>query len=353
MCLVAHCRAPNNIPSPQMAVYYGQRATPGGLIISEATAITPEGQGYPQVPGIHTAEQVEAWKPVTQAVKDKGGIFLCQLWHVGRASHEDYQPGGAPPVSASAIPVSEAFEVYTPKGGPFKYPTPRALETSEIPAIVRLYAEAAKNAIAAGFDGIEIHGANGYLLDQFWKDSTNKRTDKYGGSDENKARLILEVAEATANAIDADHVGIRLSPYNTFLDASDTVERAIEKNVLLMKELDKRVPGLAYIHMVEPRLAGGNAEVQGPIDHSLDPFRKATSRPLLAAGGFKRAQAVEAIEKGHADAIVFGRYFISNPDLPKRLALDAPLTKYNRDTFYSFGTEGYIDYSFLKDNEQN
>eukprot|EP00878_Enallax_costatus_P021679 GHUV01022969.1.p1 GENE.GHUV01022969.1~~GHUV01022969.1.p1 ORF type:complete len:352 (+),score=70.28 GHUV01022969.1:604-1659(+) len=349
MAPLTRCRAPNNVPVPDMAVYYGQRASKGGLIISEATAICDQARGYPQVPGIYTSEQVEAWKSVVQAVHDKGGLLVCQLWHVGRASHPDYQPGNAAPVSASPIAIGESFEVYTSKGGPFKYPVPRALETNEIADIVRQYADAAKNAIDAGFDGVEIHGANGYLLDQFWKDSSNRRTDEYGGSDENKARLLLEVMEAVAAAVGPERVGLRLSPYNTFLDACDTVERAVEKNTWLMKALDHRVPGLAYMHMVEPRLAGGNAEVEGPISHSLEPFRQATSLPFLAAGGFKREDGIKAVGSGHADAVVYGRWFISNPDLPKRLALGAPLTPYNRDTFYSFGTEGYTDYPLMED----
>ncbi|KAF6263436.1 putative 12-oxophytodienoic acid reductase [Scenedesmus sp. NREL 46B-D3] len=339
MAPLTRCRAPDNVPAPVMATYYGQRASAGGLIISEATAICPEAHGYPQVPGIYTQQQVEAWRPVVQA-----------LWHVGRASHPDYQPGNALPVSSSALPIGDGFEVYTPKGGPFKYPTPRALDASEIPAIVKAYADAARNAIAAGFDGVEVHGANGYLLDQFWKDSTNQRSDEYGGSDENKARLLLEVMEAVAAAVGAQRVGLRLSPYNTFLDACDDVQRAVQKNVWLVQELDRRVPGLAYLHMVEPRLAGGNAEVEGPIDHSLEPFRKATKLPFLAAGGFKRNDGIAAVKDGKADAVVYGRYFISNPDLPRRLAEGAELTPYDRDTFYSFGEQGYVDYPCMEES---
>ncbi|WIA09565.1 hypothetical protein OEZ85_008958 [Tetradesmus obliquus] len=345
-------RAPSTIPAEAMAVYYSQRATQGGLQISEATCISQQGQGYPNVPGIHNAAQVEAWRPIVQAVHDKGGRFFCQLWHVGRASHQDFQPDGGPPVGPSPIRVSDAFEIYTPKGGPFKYPMPRALAVQEIKDIVQHYAAAAKNAIAAGFDGIEVHGANGYLLDQFWKDSSNQRDDEYGGSDENKARLMIEVMEAVAGAIGAERCGVRLSPYNSFLDATDSVQRAIDKNVWLMQQLDARVPGLAYIHMVEPRLAAGNAEIEGHIDHTLNPFRKATSRPFLAAGGFKRDTAIAAVASGEADAVVFGRHFISNPDLVRRLAVDAPLNKYDRSTFYAAQPgqmEGYIDYPFLEE----
>jgi 12-oxophytodienoic acid reductase len=345
-------RAPGNVPVPAMGTYYSQRATPGGLLITEATCISQQAQGYPNVPGVHSPEQVQAWKPIVQEVKAKGAVFFCQLWHVGRASHQDFQRDGGLPVGPSEIRISDAFEIYTPKGGPFKYPTPRALDASELPGIVQEYAAAARNAIEAGFDGIEIHGANGYLLDQFWKDSSNTRTDKYGGADENKARLLLEVMEAVAGAIGADRVGLRLSPYNSFLDAQDTVERAIEKNVWLMRELDRRVPGLAYIHMVEPRLAAGNAELVEDIQHTLEPFRQATSRPFLAAGGFKRDTAIAAVDKGDADAVVFGRYFIANPDLVKRYAIDAPLNKYDRSTFYAMvptDMKGYIDYPFWEE----
>lgn len=351
MAPLTRCRAPGNVPSQVMATYYGQRASRGGLIISEATAICPEAHGYPQVPGIYTDEQVEAWKPVVQAVKDKGGFFLMQLWHVGRASHPEYQPGGAAPVSASALAIGQPWEVYGPTGsGPHPYPVPRALREEELPGIVAAYAQGARNALAAGFDGVEIHAANGYLLDQFWKDSTNQRTDKYGGSDENKARLLFEVLEAVAGVVGAERVGLRLSAFNHFLDATDSIERAVAKNVWLMKELDRRMPGLTYVHHVEPRTAAGADDVDPATltaQHSLEPFRQATSLPFLAAGGFKRASGIGAVAGGHADAVVFGRLFISNPDLPKRLALDAPLTPYDRSTFYSWGPEGYLDYAAL------
>lgn len=348
-------RAPGNIPSKAMGLYYAQRATAGGLIITEATCISQQGQGYPNVPGIHDQDQVAAWRPIVKGVHEREALFFCQLWHVGRASHQDFQPGGGPPVGPSATRVSDAFEIYTPKGGPFKYPTPRALEVAEIKAIVKQYADAARNAVDAGFDGIEVHGANGYLLDQFWKDSTNLRTDEYGGSVENQGRLMIEVMEAVAAAVGAGRCGLRLSPYNQFLDATDTLERAVEKNVWLMQELDSRVPGLAYIHMVEPRLAAGNAELEGEIDHTLNPFRKATSRPFLAAGGFKRDTAIAAVKSGEADAVVFGRYFIANPDLVKRIAEDAPWNKYDRSTFYAqdpHSLEGYVDYPFLDEGPE-
>uniref|UniRef100_A0A383VSS5 NADH:flavin oxidoreductase/NADH oxidase N-terminal domain-containing protein n=1 Tax=Tetradesmus obliquus TaxID=3088 RepID=A0A383VSS5_TETOB len=229
-------RAPGTVPMPAMATYYSQRATAGGLVISEATCISQQGQGYLNVPGIHCQEQVQAWRQVTAAVHAKGGIFFCQLWHVGSVSHPDYQPDGGLPVSPSGLPIPEGFTVVTPKGRPFPHPTPRALEVAELPGIVQDYARAAANAIAAGFDGVEIHGANGYLLDQFWKDSSNQRTDAYGGSTENKARLILEVMEAAAAAIGQDRLALRLSPYTDNRSIrDDSIQRAIDKNVWLVQ----------------------------------------------------------------------------------------------------------------------
>eukprot|EP00878_Enallax_costatus_P005226 GHUV01005492.1.p1 GENE.GHUV01005492.1~~GHUV01005492.1.p1 ORF type:complete len:420 (+),score=69.73 GHUV01005492.1:216-1475(+) len=345
MAPLTRCRAPDSIPSAVMATYYGQRASNGGLIIAEATAICPEGRGYPQVPGIWSQQQVEGWKPVVRAVKDKGGLMVCQIWHAGRASHPDYHLQHGLPVSASALPVGDGFQISTPKGERVDYPTPRALQLSEIPGIVEAFVTAARNAIAAGFDGVEVHGAAGYLLEQFWKDTTNMRTDEYGGSDVNKARLLLEVTEAVVAAIGPERVGIRLSPFNTYLNALDPFERALEKNVWLVKMLESRVPNLAYIHMIEPRYHNWE-EASGA---NLDPFKEATSIPFLASGGFKREDAIAKVAQGRADAIVYGRYFISNPDLPKRLAIAAPFTKYDRSTFYTFGTEGYIDYPFLQE----
>jgi len=241
---------------------------------------------------------------------------------------------------------------FTDKGGPFPFPTPRALELHEIPGVVQQFADAANNAVAAGFDGVEVHAANGYIIDQFWKDNTNLRIDEYGGSTPNKARFMLEVLEAVAAVVGEDRVGVRLCPYNIWMDATDAVDAAVEKNVWLMQELSRRLPGLAYVHMVEPRVAGGNVELEGRLDHSLEPFRAACSSPFLVAGGHSRASAIEAVSSGQADGVVFGRYFVSNPDLPTRLALDAPLNPYNRATFYTPGPEGYTDYPFLEEQEE-
>lgn len=357
MAPLTRCRAPKSIPTQVMATYYGQRATPGGLIVSEATIISEQARGTPNTPGIYSAEQVEAWKPVVQAVHNKGGLFVCQLWHQGRASHPDFQPDGAVPMGPSAIPVSDMWPVTNSHWGDTddvqrSWPTPRTLETSEIPGIMQQYVDAAKNAIAAGFDGVEVHAANGYLLDQFLKDSSNHRTDEYGGSNENKARLILEVVAAVAAAVGADRTGIRLNPYNSYLDAKDSLKQAVDKNVWLLQELEHRVPDLAYVSLVEPLVA--NATIWNSLKNfwrlgaSLAPFREATSLPFLAAGGHSRASGIKYISSGAADAVAFGRHFIANPDLVKRFAQNAALNKYNRMTFYSSGPEGYTDYPFLE-----
>lgn len=350
MAPLTRCRAPNNLPVPDMATYYAQRASLGGLIISEGAVISEQARGYPNTPGIWTAEQVAAWQPVTQAVRDRGGVFFCQLWHVGRASHPDYQLGGAAPVSASAVPVGDGSVVFTPRSEACPFPTPRALQLDEIPGLVQQFVDAARNAIAAGFHGVEVHAANGYIIDQFWKDNTNLRTDAYGGSTANKARLMLQVLEAVAAAVGEEHVGVRLCPYNVWMDATDGIDAAVDKNVWLMQELQQRLPDLAYVHMVEPRVAGGNVELEGELGHSLAPFRQACGSPFLVAGGHSRASAIAPVSSGQADGVVFGRFFVANPDLPQRLALDAPLNPYNRDTFYTPGLEGYTDYPFL--NEQ-
>jgi len=344
---LTRCRAIGTVPIPEMATYYGQRANPGGLIISEATCITPAAHGYPHTPGIYTQEQLEAWKPVVKAVKDKGGLFYCQLWHCGRASHQDYQADGGAPVSASDIPIGDPWTVYTLKGGPFPYPAPRPLEVSEIRDIVQQYVQAAKNSIELGFDGVEIHGANGYLLDQFLKDGSNKRTDEYGGSIPNRARFHLEVVKAVCDAIGSEKVGLRLSPFNTFLDCIDSTP--YDTNDYLLKELNKLK--LAYVHLVEPRAAAGNEDVEGLITDSLAPFKKVSEVPFIAAGGYKRDDGAEAVRSGHADMVCYGRIYLANPDLPKRFILNAPLNMYDRNTFYSQGIEGYLDYPFLEDEE--
>ncbi|KAL4419350.1 hypothetical protein ABPG77_001577 [Micractinium sp. CCAP 211/92] len=317
----------------------------GGLIISEATCISDTAHGYPHTPGIYSQEQLDGWRPVVEAVRGQGAHFFSQLWHVGRASHNDYQPGGQAPVAASAIPITDGTQVFSPSQGKMvDFPTPQALEVHEIPGIVEQYRRAARNALDVGFSGVEIHGANGYLIDQFLKSESNHRTDDYGGSIEKRCRFALEVVDAVCGEVGADHVGIRLSMFGGFQNATD--EHPYALGTFLLEELNKR--GLCYVHMVEPRAAN---QVIRETQDSLEPFRKVWRGPFIAAGGFKRESAMHAVQSGHADLVAIGRLFIANPDLPLRFCLDAPLNPYHRATFYTQGDEGYIDYPFLQDTE--
>jgi N-ethylmaleimide reductase len=331
---------PGCAPNALNARYYAQRASAGGLIIAEASQVLPGGRMAASTPGIHSPEQVEGWSLVTRAIHDKGGHVFLQLWHVGRLSHSSYQDDGGPPVAPSAVPAAGMGR--TADGERVPYQVPRALRTDEIPAIVDAYAEAARNALRAGFDGVEVHGANGYLLEQFLQSRTNLRTDAYGGSIENRARLLLEVTRAVADVCGADRVGVRLSPFGVANDSGEADPEPLYRHVI--RELDK--PGLAWLHLIEPRASGAG---QAEVDHQGVPSAAALFRPdwhgvLIAAGNFRGDTAAQAIERGHADAVAFGRLFISNPDLPERLRVGAPLTPYDRSTFYSQGERGYVDY---------
>jgi N-ethylmaleimide reductase len=317
------------------ALYYAQRAS-AGLIIAEATQIAPEGQGYISTPGIHSREQIEGWKCVTKAVHVAGGHIVLQLWHVGRISHPSFQPGGALPVAPSAIkPKGQAF---TTKG--FEpIPTPRALETAEIPGLVEQYVQAAQNAFAAGFDFAEVHAANGYLIDQFLRDQTNKRTDSYGGSIENRSRLLLAIIEAVTAAVGAERTGVRISPQNGQNDISDSNPQALFNYVA--EQLSGR--GLAYLHIIE----GDTGGVPVPsFDYAK--LKRLFGGIVIANNGFDKAHANEEISGGRADLVAFGKPFISNPDLVIRLLLDAPLMPANRETFYGGGEQGYTDYPMLR-----
>lgn len=329
-----------NVPNELAPEYYGQRASAGGLIISEATQVTPSGQGYPATPGIHSAEQVEGWKKVTDAVHAKGGIIFPQLWHVGRSSHSSLQPNGVLPVAPSAIAITGQTAL-TPEWKSVPYETPRALELDEIPGIIEAYREGARNAMAAGFDGVEIHSANGYLLEQFLHDRSNKRTDIYGGPVENRARLLLEVTEALTEIWGADRVGVRLSPFGTYNDVGDSDPIGLYSHVLSrLSELN-----IAYVSLIEARSDAG-MEIDAP--QAVDQLRPFWKSPLILAGGFTGRSAEEAIRSGRADAIAFGRHFIANPDLPLRLKLGAQLNPYDRSTFYGGGAAGYVDYPMLE-----
>ncbi len=334
---------PGNIPYELNATYYAQRAS-AGLIISEATQISPQGQGYPATPGIYSKEQVAGWKKVTQAVHNQQGKIFLQLWHVGRISHPSFQPNGTLPVAPSAI-AAQNSGTYTANWTPTTIGVPHALTEDEITSIIADFKQAAKNAKEAGFDGVEIHGANGYLLDQFLQDGSNIREDRYGSTIENRARLLLEVVDAVTSVWPNQRVGVRLSPYGTFNDMHDSDPIALFSHVL--KELDKR--HIAYVHVIEPRSssAGGNDEVSANAPSTSQIFRPLFKGVFISAGGYNAKNAQEAVDHNTVDAVVFGRLFISNPDLPKRLEKDAPLNKYDRATFYGGAEKGYTDYPTL------
>lgn len=330
-------------PRALNAEYYGQRATPGGLIIAEASPVMVAGRGNPATPGIYSDEQIRGWRGVVDAVHAKGGVIFLQLWHVGRVSHSSFQPGGALPVAPSAVPITgNGMMAMTADGKMVPYETPRALETGEIKEIVEAFRQAAGNAMKAGFDGVEIHGANGYLLEQFLQSHTNLRTDRYGGSIENRARLLMEITQAAIEVWGANRVGVRLSPYGVANGSGEADPMPLYTHVI--KALDPL--GLAYLHFIEPRSSGaGRAEVNHQnVPSAMVLFRPIWRGVLISAGGFTGETAEAAIAEGHADAIAFGRIFISNPDLPRRLQHGFPLTPYNRATFYGGEAVGYTDY---------
>jgi len=324
-----------NVPLAMHVEYYVQRAS-AGLIITEATQASPQGVGYPGTPGIHSDAQVTAWKRVTDAVHAQGGRIFLQMWHVGRISHPSLQPEGALPVAPSAI--RPAGEVFTETGlQPFV--TPRALDVAEIPGIVDSFRKGAENALRAGFDGVEVHAANGYLPDQFLRDGSNTRTDAYGGPVANRARLLFEVLDAVVGVWGADRVGVRLSPINSFNSMSDSDPDATFGHVV--RRLSPY--GLAYLHVVETDFAGA----RGTQHYDREALRRAYDGVYMANGGYDRPRAQRAIETGHADLVSFGAPYIANPDLVERFALDAPLNKPNPETFYGGDERGYIDYPFL------
>jgi N-ethylmaleimide reductase len=325
-----------NVPSSMAPAYYSQRAS-AGLIITEATQAGPGGQGYIATPGIHSDEQVAGWKKVTDAVHAEGGVIFIQLWHVGRISHPDFRNGELP-VAPSAI-APRGVQTYTAQGLE-DIPTPRALETSEIPGIVDEFRQAANNAKAAGFDGVEVHGANGYLLDQFLEDGTNQRTDQYGGSVENRARLLFEVIDAVSDVWGRDRVGVRLSPGGTFNDMCDCHPAQTFSYVV-----SRLAPmNLAYLHLIEP--------VQPQGEHAMPDLTARFFRPLypgtlIVAGGYTLERANAVLRERLADLVAFGQFFLANPDLPERFRQHAPLNEPDRQTYYGGGAQGYIDYPTL------
>lgn len=330
---------PGNVPNSLMAKYYAQRAS-AGLIISEATQISQQGQGYPGTPGIHSDEQVAGWRQVTESVHAAGGKIVLQLWHVGRVSHTSHQPGGGLPVAPSAIKAQGG--TFSASWKPVALETPRALELSELPGIVEDYRRAALNAQQAGFDGVEVHCANGYLLDQFLQDGSNQRNDQYGGSIENRARFPLEIIDAVISVWGSDRVGVRLSPYGTFNDMRDSDPIALFAYVF--KQLSARQ--VAYVHVIEPRssTAGGSEGVIENVPDTAQLFRSVFHGAFISAGGYNAESAKDVVANGLADAVAFGRFFISNPDLPAKIKMGVPFTPYDRSTFYGGGEKGYTDY---------
>jgi N-ethylmaleimide reductase len=330
-------------PRPLNAEYYAQRATPGGLIIAEASPVMVTGRGNPGTPGIYSDQQIEGWRAVVDAVHARGGLIFLQIWHVGRVSHSSFQPDRTLPVAPSAVPiVGNGMLAMTADGKMVPYETPRALETDEVRQVVEAFRQAASNAMEAGFDGVEIHGANGYLIEQFLQSHTNLRTDQYGGAIENRARLLMEIAQATVDVWGADRVGVRLSPYGVANGSGEADPMPLYTHII--KALDSL--GLAYLHFIEPRSSGaGRAEVNWQnVPSAMVLFRPIWRGVLISAGGFTGEAAEAAIAGHHADAIAFGRIFISNPDLPRRLRHGFPLTPYNRATFYGGEEAGYTDY---------
>lgn len=327
--------AEGNVPSDLAVRYYEQRAT-AGLLITEGSQVAPEGLGYPNTPGIHSAAQVAGWRRVTDAVHGRGGRIFLQLWHVGRISHPSLQPGGALPVAPSAI--APEGQVYTYQGlQPFV--TPRALETGEIAGIVAQYGHGARMALEAGFDGVEIHGANGYLIDQFLRDGTNKRTDRYGGSLENRVRFLLEVTDAVVKVWGGDRVGVRFSPQGAFNSMGDTDPSRTFGNAA--EALNHY--GLAYLHTFED-----GAQREGSAAPAMTRIlRKAFRGSLIVNGGYDLAAGSAVIAAGTADLVAFGKPYISNPDLVERFRLGAALAPADPATFYAGGERGYIDYPAL------
>ena len=345
-------RAPGAVPTPLMAAYYAQRADPetgAGLIVSEATAISPQGQGYADVPGLYGSDQIDGWKKVTRAVHDAGGKIVCQLWHVGRVSHHLLQPDHGAPVAPSAIRADTKTYLIDGEGrGGFALTSePRALHRHEIPGIVHDYAVAARNAVqSAGFDGVEIHGANGYLLDQFLKTNANHRDDDYGGNITNRARLMLEVTRAVADAVGHDRVGIRLSPVTPANDIHDDDPQPLFDHLLAhLAPL-----GLAYVHVIEGATGGPRVVDGRPFDYAQ---AKATYRQTggraawMVNNGYDPELAKDAIASGRADLVAFGKAFISMPDLTARLRRGGPFQGLDKATMYGGGAAGYTDYPAL------
>ncbi|WP_342249127.1 alkene reductase [Sphingomonas sp. OTU376] len=336
-----------NVPTDMSIEYYRQRAG-AGLIITEATQISQQGQGYAWTPGIHTAAQIEGWSKVSAAVHKAQGRIFMQLWHVGRVSHPVFQPGGGLPVAPSAMPVPGKTFIIDGEGNGVwaDVPVPQELDVAGIEAIVADYAQAARNAIAAGMDGVEIHAANGYLIDQFINSASNHRTDSYGGSIANRSRFLLEVVEAVVAAIGASRVAVRLTPMGRFMGMGDDTPEETFGHIA--SALDR--VGLAYLHIVEPSTLGIETDTQFDPrwDLIVQQIRRLYQGTMMLAGGYDQARAERALAEGRGDVIAFGKLFIANPDLPERFARHAPLNEPDRDSFFGGDARGYVDYPSLE-----
>ncbi|WP_284077381.1 alkene reductase [Herbaspirillum aquaticum] len=336
----ARSSQPGDVPNAMNALHYAQRAS-AALIITEASQISPQGKGYSFTPGIYSAEQVEGWRLVSRAVHDAGGRIFLQLWHVGRMSHPDFH-GGALPVAPSALPFEGQIWKVDPAtgvGGMVASPTPRALAHAEIKAIVEDFRRAARNAIAAGLDGVEIHGANGYLIDQFLRTTSNVRTDEYGGSRENRLRFLKEVIDAVADEVGAHRTAIRLAPFLTArgMDCPDILPTILDAASFLQQR------GIAYLHLVE-----ADWDDAPVVTESFrQQLRERFTHPIIVAGNYNKARAQWVLEQGYADLVAFGRPFVANPDFPRRLVEDLPLADFDGATLFGGGAAGYTDYPAL------
>ncbi|KAI8142839.1 hypothetical protein BJV82DRAFT_669483 [Fennellomyces sp. T-0311] len=336
----------NRVPNALVQEYYEQRTTEGGLIIAEATGVSPSAGIYPGGPGIYNNAHCEGWKKITKAVHDKGGFIFSQLWHAGRATCSSFMPGGALPLAPSAVAI-EGPCLFSGKN----YGVPHALTVEEIGQVVEEFAQAAKYAVDSGFDGVEIHAANGYVVDQFINTSSNKRTDEYGGSIENRSRFCLEVTKAVVDRVGEDRVAVRLSPWSEFQDMEDATP--YETWGYIVDELQQRHPHLAYIHMIEPRDDYGRKTKNDTVN-TLDPFRAKWKGPFISAGGYTTHPALATeIADATGNLIAIGRAFLANPDLPHRLEHGLPLNKYDRSTFYTntAGSFGYTDYPYYQETK--
>lgn len=332
---------PDSVPGDLMRTYYEQRASDGGLIISEATNISLSSRGWLGAPGLYTEEQVQGWRKVVSSVNAKGGHMFAQLWHTGRSSHTA-MTGGAMPVSASVDPGywEHPNHLVSIPGGWAQSTPHRALVVSEIGQIVEDYRRAAERALDAGFEGVELHAANGYLVDQFLQNGSNKRSDEYGGSIENRSRFLFQILAALISVWGAERVAVRLGPNGTWNGMSDSNPEALFAFVAeKLNDLD-----LAYLHIIEPRIAGSDLIDAGQGAVASEKLRQIFNGKLIAAGGFEPASAEQIVASGTVDAVAFGRYFVSNPDLPLRIREGLPLSPYDRETFYTFDEHGYTDY---------